>query len=320
MVHPYGGDMEMYCPNGDPSECTPSDFHIYYSMNAQVALPGHTKPVATNASTLAYKQSLDTNLLSGAPVIAPTIDGVVTGAGYLAGFNDLTKTLAETFADKVARRLCNDPELDGVEFDLEHFNVSTKNGQYYFYRQIARDFASGGNFNCQNSRHPQGRFFSIFATSADIKPSTTSGVNVAAIASTAHNAYILDPLYDLLDQSANYKTSLSDYQTAATNEAERTRKWADYWGINYQFAIPAAATHHEYQSCTGSDCQGTSNATQLDYVRAAIQAIDASDAQNDPLFLGVTVWTWSTSIGGSSASFQPTSPTETIEQYMAGTL
>lgn len=320
MVHPYGGDMEMYCPNGDPSQCTPSDFHVYYPMNAQVTPPGQTKPVATNASTLAYKQGLDSSLLSGSPVVAPTIDGVVTGGGYLAGFNDLTKSLADAFADKVAQRLCSDPELDGVQFDLEHFSVSTKNGQYYFYKRIARDFASGQGFNCRNNRHPNGRFFSVFTTSIDIKPGTTSGSNVAAIMSTAQNAYIIDPLYDLLGQPSDYKTSLADYQTAAMNEAARMRQWADQLGIKYELAIPAAATHHEYQTCTGSNCQGTSTATQLDYATAAIQAIDASGARSDPLSLGVTVWTWSTFIGDSNASFQPTSPTPAIEQYMAGVL
>lgn len=324
LLHPYGGDMEMYCPNGDPIACQAADFRLSYSPDTRLdtlvnGLVG-TSSERGSAETAAYATGIEASLLGGRPLIAPTIDGVVSGSGYLDGFDDLSRDQAGAFADKVAWRMCSDPYVDGVQFDLEPFDVSTRNGQYYFYRRIARDLA-GGVAGCRDQNHPRGRFFSMFLPTHDMQPGTTGGRNVAAIAAVAHNVYVIDPLYDLSSRPAGTRTPLTDYRRAALDEASRARRYADALGIPYQFAIPASASYHEYASCTGRACSGGSApGGQLSYVEAAMNAIQASGARTDVRFRGVTVWAWVDSVGWSAATFAPTPPPADVLRYLAGTL
>ena len=318
-IYSYGGDMEMYCPGNIVAACTSNDFYVFYSRDAVVynGLPGKH----SNASAVAYAQGLISDLLSGPPIVAPIIDGTVTGSGALVGFNDLSPSQARAFADKVAWRLCGDPIVAGVEFDLEPFNVGTANGQYYFYLQIAKDFASS-EMSCVDSAHPQGRFFAIFASSNALKPGTTSSRRVAQIMNSRHNGYWIDPLYDLSSKPAGYRTSVDQYRSLAVAHAYNTTRWADLLGIKYQFGIPGAASFHEYATCSGSACTGAAGPPggQLDYVMAAENAIDGSYARNDPLFLGTVLWSWSPRVGFGDTQFDPTAPPSSVGFYLGGLL
>jgi len=324
LVHPYGGDMEMYCPNGDAALCQPADFKLSYALDSLSGalingLVG-SGDQPTGAATLAYATGISAATLGRRPLLAPTIDGVVSGSGYLEGFDDLSPEQAGAFADKVARRMCSDPYVDGVQFDLEPFDVSTRNGQYYFYRRIARDFA-GAVAGCKDRNHPGGRFFSVFLPAHDMQPGTAEGRNVADIAAVAGNVYVIDPLYDLSSQPAGTRTPVAGYRQAALDEASRTRQYADALDVPYAFAVPASATYHEYASCTGSACSGGSAPDgQLSYVEAAINAIQAAGARSDALFRGVSVWAWADSVGWSTARFSPATPPAGVLQYLAGTL
>jgi hypothetical protein len=271
-VMSYATDLEMYCPDDDPAQCTPDDFYSYYT-------PGSNG----RRSTAAYA-----NQVPGA-VLSPIVDGAV-GSDYLAGFDDLSIPLARAFADKVAAQVCADPHVAGIQFDLEPFDVTTR-GQYWFYRGIADAFAGDG---CVDATHPQGRFFSVFTFANSIRPGTLRAGRLAAIVSAHHNGYVIDSLYDLGTRAGGWLNSPNRYATLVSAEVTRMRTWADRLDIPYGFGLPGGASAHEYSSCTGTPCRhdpgDETGYPMLAYTSRAVAAVDASGARDDQLFLGNDVW------------------------------
>lgn len=315
-IYSYGGDMEMYCPGGVVADCTGSDLYVFYSRSEPVS--GSTY---SNASTFAYHQGIDPNLIGSQPLVAPIIDGTVVGSGPLAGFDNLSRRNAQFFADKVAHRICADPYAAGVEMDLEPFDVATRNAQYYFYLRLAKDL-SIAQTKCVNAQYPQGRFFAVFTGANAINPASASAARVAKILNAYHNGYLIDPLYDLASSPAGYRTSVSDYARLVAAQTINTVNWAADLGIHYQFDVPAAASFHDYASCIGPLCGGASAPAdgQVDYVSAAENAIIASGAQDDPLYMGTAVWAMTGGIKDGQTAFQPQSLTSTVETFLAGAL
>lgn len=310
-VFPYGGDLEMYCPH-KASSCTAEDLKVYFGK------PGRR-------SVAAYARRLEP--VQGKAIrIAPVLDGSIRGgySGSLKGFNELSPKMARNFADKVARRMCAEPNVDGVQFDLEPFDVSKKNGQYYFYRRIAADFAGSVGreghdpFHCVDEAHPHGRYFSVFGAAHDLDPDKPSGHHVRAIMTEYHNGFFIAALYDLSARPGGTLTTPEAYAKKARKQASKARRDASRLGVPYQLAIPAAASAHEYAQCHGDPCRESDHAgqSQLDYLRASIQAIKASGADEDANYLGAVVWAWSHSIGHGGARFSPARPTQKELDYL----
>ena len=235
----------------------------------------------------------------------PIIDGRVDAGGYLVGFNQLSRTLSQGYADKVAAQVCADPRIDGIQFDVEPFDVTTRNGQYWFYLQIAKDFAghhAGAPANdplgCVSDAHPRGRYFSVFTFAKSIKPGTQSALNVGAIARAQGNFYVMDSLYDLGTQPAGYLNDLPTYERLVRQEARSMKRWSRALQISYGFGIPASASLHEYTTCRNGCTPGADGSTghpMLAYTRRAVEAIKAVGAPKDPRFLGTSIW----DLGGS---------------------
>lgn len=308
----YATDMEMYCPSNNPAQCTPADLQSYYTATS-----------SGFASTLAYFSDLTLapSIASGSTAekisLSPIIDGRTDAGGYLIGFNQLSQSLAQTYADQVAAQVCADPRVDGIQFDLEPFDVTSKNGQYYFYMQIAKDFAgehTGSTatdpYACVSAAHPQGRYFSVFTFAAAIQTGTASAANVVAFTSAYHNAYVIDSLYDLGTNPAGSLNDLPTYQTLATQQADNMKTWAHAQSIPYAFGIPGAASAHEYTTCTGTcvaGANGTTGNPMLSYAKEAVAAINGSGATSDGFFLGTDIWDLggSTTTGGATLSPDP---------------
>ncbi|HYW02997.1 MAG TPA: hypothetical protein VFA86_03565 [Gammaproteobacteria bacterium] len=313
MIYSYAGDLEMYCQeagNGAPACPDPGDLVVTYRPHG-----------AAHRSAAAYREGIDTG--GGQPVmVAPVIDGSIRGhyRGSLRGFDRLSPAQAGRFADKVARRVCADPDADGIQFDIEPFRVDHRNGQYWFYMRIARDFSgASGRFGCVDSRHPDGRFFSIFTTAHSIRPGSASARNVAAILHAHHNGYLVDALYDLGSAAPGHQTSLAAYRRQVRAEARNMHGWAARLDIPYQYAIPAAAGYHEFQTCRGPGCRlSPGGPSQLDYVRAALAAIRAQPAS--ARFRGVALWTWERRVGRGRMHFGPSHPDRKVLGWLAGHL
>lgn len=321
-LYVYGGDMEMYCPHHKVAQCRPRDFHVYYSRAAQHGRAPAGQQVS-NASVQAYARGLKSHAATRGVFFSPVIDGTTGRRGPLRNFDRLSAGQARAFADKLARQLCADPRVAGVQFDLEPFDVRTKAGQYYFFRRIARDFA-GKRWGCVDGAHPQGRYFSIFTSANRIRPHTASARHVAKIMGVAGNGYLIASLYDLSAAPAGHRTPVARYRHLVDRQVRDMHRWADRLGIKYQFAVPAAATAHEYGRCRGRRCQSGQAAEavsaaerrQLAYLKAALNAVDASGATRDRNYLGTAVWAWSPHVNHGAMHFTPAQPTPAVRRYL----
>jgi hypothetical protein len=306
-VFPYGGDLEMYC-HGNASNCAAQDLKVTFGHG------GH-RSVAAYAARL---QRVDGHAVR----IAPVLDGSIRGgySGSLKGFNKLSPEMARRFADKVARRMCSDSHVAGVQFDLEPFDVKHKNGQYYFYRRIAADFSGDGSdpFHCVDADHPHGRYFSIFGSAYALEPGTAAARHVRNIMHAHYNGFYIVSLYDLSSGPSGELSLPEEYAKKARKQASMVKRSVARLKVPYQLAVPAAASSHEYAHCRGDKCKysGHGKHEQMDYLKAGVEAIKASGAAQDPLFLGAAVWTWSRSIGHHGARVGPTQPTTDELDYL----
>lgn len=308
-VFAYGSDMEMYCQGsggaGKDIPCTPDTMFAYFGLKNNNGVDSvHHYLGVTSSGIPQY------NL--------PVIDGRMdeTGADdLLSALNKLTPAQASAYADQVAAEVCNDEDVDGVQFDLEPFSFtglgSTQagSGQQYFYTQIAKDFAGyhsnpadpagidvGGSdsLHCVDKAHPNGRVFSVFTFSGAVTP------DVATVFTHHNNGFIVDSLYDLgVDKVSPPKTvadiianshTPDQFKALAATEISNMKAVADKDNVPYQFAIPAAASVHEFETVTLNGQSASTGYQQQAYVQAALDAIDASGVRQDPLFKGVDVW------------------------------
>ena len=315
-IYSYGGNLKMSCPGDQGSRCTAGDLHVYYPRTHRVGGQGNS-----NASTYAYNMGIRSDLVTGHALIVPVIDGSMYSSRSIRGFSGLSVGLARQYADKVAHKLCADPYVSGVEFDLEPMNLQTLSPQFYFYLRIARDFASAQT-GCVDRNHPTGRFFSIFGSANAIKPGTSRSAHIAKVLNAYHNGYLIDALYDLSSAPPGYRISVRKYRYLADTQAYNMVRWADRLGVNYQFAIPGSASVHEYEGCYGSLCRGAPRPQQgqRGYVIAAENAIDASYARQDGLYRGTAVWCFTRHIRYGASTFAPTTVSGSIEYYLAGVL
>ena len=211
-------------------------------------------------------------------------------------------------ADFVAKNICADDKMDGVQFDLEPFcfdgkcgkltgsDASGRNGQYYFYQEIAKDLAgyyghsddpAGINqttntygdysdpLHCVDRSHPDGRFFSTFTFASKVTP------DVGAVFTRHNNGLIVDSLYDLsTDTNVLQQTGSTSpaepggnplcptksitvngvtypaMSDLVTTEIQDMYKVAHAYNLPYQFAIPGGASAHEFESRDQYDSNG----------------------------------------------------------------
>lgn len=321
LLYVYGGDMEISGPRRQVTRCQLRDFRLNYSDAAQHDVRRAARSI-TNASVNAYASRLVRSFESPRLLLSPVIDGTISEAGSLSGFDELTRHQAQVFADEVASRVCADPAVDGIQFDLEPFNVTRRAGQYHFYKRISQNFAAR-RCGCVDALHPYGRFFSIFTTPNRLRPRSASARHIHQIMRVAGNGYLIASLYDLEGTPAGQQTHLPAYRRQVQRETQRMRQWADGLGVKYQFAVPASASVHEYGACRGQRCQPSQSVpsndpetTQLAYLKAAMEAIRASGALDDTLYLGVALWAWSTDIRRDRMQFLPAEPSNAAKRYI----
>lgn len=323
-VYSYATDLEMYCPNNDGTQCTASDLYSYYTAGS-----------GGRARTSAYYNAFDATH-PGSLLISPIIDGRTTSGGYMQGFNQLSPSLAAGFADMVASQVCADPHVDGIQFDVEPFDVTSKNGQYYFYMEIAKDFAGEHTgspatdpYGCVSAAHPHGRFFSVFAFAASVSPGTRSAADVQDIMNSYGNGYFMDSLYDLSSAPAGTLNGIRTYRTAVAHEAGDMKVWADRLHIKYGYGIPASASAHEFTTCsatadaTGSclpDVTGATGYPMIEYTKAAVGAINGSGAVRDPRYIGTAIWDFGDSVSVNGLDFGPVPAPANVLSYLATNL
>ena len=313
-VYSYAGSLELYCPKRKAAQCEAEHMVVIYPLLSDDKLNARRR----EGTLPAYSKVLEASEASGKPRLVPVIDGVINAdyAGSLKGMSELSKDQAYAFADKLSRKLCADPDVAGVQLDLEPLSLAGRNGQYHFYHRVASNLAnevpaSAGHspVACRDADYPQGRFFSVFASSNRLNPESEEGNLLAEVLSSHGNGYLIAPLYDLGDGGAGQGLALSDYRQRAGRHVAQMKRWAKHHGISYQLAVPAAGTVHEFSRCAGKRCSpAAGGASQLDYLTAALGAIEQHNIDQQPEYIGLAIWGWTRGVEHHGMRFYPATP------------
>lgn len=307
QIFSYGGDLEMECEGGD--DCTSRKMHVYYYP--PTAQSDSQSFVQTGSSGF---QSTQAYLAMDGVDVIPIFDGRFDLGGYLSEFHTLSEAQVRGYADVFARTVCSDRNIAGVQLDLEPFDLGDA-AQHAFYDQIALNF-SGNNaalepiLQCVNSRFPHGRFFSVFTFSGQLTPT------LGEVFTKYGNGYVIISLYDLGPGAATVASNPVDYGTYVADEIAATMANSGVANnVPFQLAIPGAASTKEFESYNGVD----SGYSQVDYVRAALDAVEASGARDDSRFKGMAVWGWSRFMAWpphTNNVFSPGQPPADVLQYL----
>lgn len=307
QIFSYGSDLEMenclkasngnYEANAGPWACTMTSYY-------------DTKPTSAVASgeevTAAYKA-----VFGGGFQYSPIIDGRVD-TGWMRGFNSISQKQAQAGADQLAKQVCGDDNVDGIQLDIEPFSLQTfyssktsgataeYNGQYYFYQELSKDFAGGNSAitTCVDSKHPNGRYFSVFTYASMIN----SNVKNAFYYDDKEIGYIVDSLYDLGPLPGGRYNDPTSYATYVKNEVSAMKAAAAKYGLRYQLAIPYAASVHEYEGVgiinpeTAVFEKRSTGYKQSQYVSAAWSAIQSENVAADANFIGVDYWAFEAAV------------------------
>lgn len=333
----YGGDIEMYCRGSGESKkdhaCSPNSLLVIYFPTSSLSKSHNTweywQQKLGDSGFASQQAYLDVPHVNQHIVdMDGRVDNKKEGEyDYLDHFNDLDETEAKLFADKVAKTICSDNSVDGVQFDIEPFSFTgghggtySGSGQKYFYTEIAKDFAgyygssadpeginhsAADPLRCVNAKHPNGRVFSVFTFSKYVTPDVVNTFNHHG------NGYIVDSLYDLGPEHGGHLTSVDEFNSLVKAEiAAMATK-----GVPYQFAIPAAASAHEFES--GPFGEGVGSGHQIDYVKTVIKAINPQALQaSDPNFKGIDLWSWNTAMWWHGGQFTPAKPPKNVQDYL----
>jgi len=303
-VFTYAGDMEMYCLGSGGSRkdksCKPDDLMVFYG-NGSKSAKVYGKLITT------AEKSVD---------IVPVVDGRLDTHGksdYLSSFNALSNKDAIIYADKVAKVFCKDTHVSGVQFDIEPFDMNQR-GQYYFFEQIAKDFAGKNHPNtdgldplhCVDANHPDGRYFSVFTNSYHID------AQVGKVLNQYQNGYIIDALYDLGAHEKGVATSPDEYRRLVDTEMTNILLKTNQYHVKFQLAIPVSATEHEFESRSGHH----SGYDQLDYIKAAYSVIDEKKIRENVYFRGMVIWAFKERMMLSGQEYTPSKLDEETGAYL----
>jgi len=216
-LYPYSSDIEI-------TSCTASN------LNACQIDPGYA---SGNASVTSYR--------AGFPnaTIMPIVD-----IAFKYADNILLKTntaLADMVASALATQLCNDPNVNGVFFDLETANSLSYPGLMEFYTQMSILLASG---SCVDNAHPKGRYMGIYLT-----PVGDDWTSLATIFSKRNNGFVAIPLYDVTGfKSPPTPVPLSAYNAYVTPALTNVKTNANSTQVPYTIIVPAGASFGTFQS------------------------------------------------------------------------
>lgn len=347
QVFPYGGDIEMYCRGSGESKT--SDACNKDSL--LITFPGSdlTKNGVYKGDHFVGLKSFKAYL--GIPkveqnivVIDGRVDNIKEGEyDYLDYLNKLDNDEAKLFADIISKAICGNDKVDGVQFDVEPFSFTgeggsvTGAGQKYLYTQITKNFAgwnghaddvtginpdpSTDPLGCVSENHPNGRIFSVFTFAKAVTD------EVKEVFLRHGNGYIVDSLYDLGKLPGGQLNSIYNFTKYAAQEIKDIKAT----GVPYQFAIPLAASAHEFETKDvtppigigeGNQTKdvtppGIGEGNQIEYVRAVMNLINPTTLQaEDPNFKGINIWSWNQKMFWHGDEYTPASPPQNTLDFL----
>lgn len=275
-LYPYSGDIKITCT--DPNACI-------YSGAGQNVFVGYNSPAFGQASVAAYRAAFPKAL------ILAIIDADTTSLPLLIlSYVQVGKGIAT----ELTRQICNDPNVDGVFFDLEPFNFNVNQGQYTLYQQTALNFSSAA---CIDATHPNGRTMAIY-----MNPNNVTNWSVVP-GMLSKNGYLVVAAYDVDDTTPPRPTPYSLYSSSVTGKIQAFMDPnSTQYKIPYTIAIPAAASFSEFEEFGYYDTSypmdfrvdtdfRNQGFTQLAYIQSAV-AIIQKNAKSG-YFMGTDYWSWS---------------------------
>merc|ERR1711998_507458 len=223
---------------------------------------------------------------------------------FYPNLNNLTTAQIGTLAQFTARLYCQDPNLGGIQVDLEPYQDPYKESLEAFVGALATEMrdADGAN-GCKTDKHPGGRTTSYFTFAHRMAKNFYNDT-------LGENGIYVFSGYDL--KPKNLAFEYNNVTEFGNNLEEEISFIPDAIGPNGKFtlALPIAASCHEYEqyipmhgdgcgpACQLYDANADQGITMDQYVQKAIDIVtdskwgDLFQIKEGGQFLGLSFWTW----------------------------
>jgi len=277
-IYSYGGDMEYY-PGMNPP------FQTYFSSDSQQAATIYSK-------------------VTGVQSVICIVDGQMDGGqSWSPNLSNLTVSQVEQWADITADLYCSFDQVSGIQIDLEPFEPPYAKNLIAFLARLSSNLRSKNN-NCINDIYPDGRSLSTFLFAKEATPTVLEALGP--------NGFAIISGYDLGPNPSGTPSTPVAYGGYLTQSIATIIKSA---GDQYYFAlgIPAAASEHEFTNATDTNGQFTSGYPMYSnssdsYMKEAFIAIEASKIRENPQFLGISLWGFSSEMIAGNYEYLPSNP------------
>jgi len=306
QVYAYGGDVEFWptsktdlqacwAPAKDSCNAT-----SYYDENNKKAAAEYTKTPGVKSITALLDARMD-----GWQMISDynSYDACDFGDFY-PNLNNLSMTQIEGLAEHTAKLYCADPNIGGIQVDLEPYQPPYKESLENFVAALARNMKDDDSKNgCKDTAHPAGRTTSYFTFAHRMEPAFYNR-------SMGDNGIYVFSGYDLKPKNLAFEyNNVSEF---AANLEEELAHIPKAIGPNGKFtlALPIAASCHEYEqyvpmhgdgcgpACQMFDANKDQGITMDQYVQVAMDKVtdpkwgDLFQIVEGGQFIGLSFWTW----------------------------
>jgi len=300
-VYSYGGDVEFWPKKEDPTACAAPakdtcNYTSYYDPNNQKAADTYAKAKGVGQVVAL----LDARLDGWNMIKAYNNNDACNFGDFYPNLNNLSAVQLGKLAKQTSTLFCKDPNLGGIQIDLEPYQDPYKQSLETFIKAMSTEMEDVKSENgCRDARHPEGRTTSYFTfahrTRTDFKD-TVMG----------KNGYFVFSGYDLKPKSLDFEyNTVAEFGANLESEIPEIRRAIGTTG-KFTLAVPIAASCHEYEHYVpmhgegcGPACQEyDSGATMDQYVQKMMDIV--TDPKNLDLFtikeggqfLGLSFWVW----------------------------
>eukprot|EP00656_Telonema_subtile_P017856 TRINITY_DN1962_c0_g2_i1.p1 TRINITY_DN1962_c0_g2~~TRINITY_DN1962_c0_g2_i1.p1 ORF type:complete len:440 (-),score=105.29 TRINITY_DN1962_c0_g2_i1:73-1392(-) len=307
QVYSYGGDVEFWPTSktslnacwapADPATCNATS---YYDNNNRLAAAEYAKAPGVKSITALLDARMD-----GWQMISDynSYDACNFGDFY-PNLNNLTAPQIETLAEHTAKLYCADPNVGGIQVDLEPYQPPYKDSLEAFVAALSSNMKDSDSKNgCRDAAHPSGRTTSYFTFAHRMDPGFYNR-------SMGENGIYVFSGYDLKPKNLAFEyNNVSEFGTNLEEEIATIRAAIGPNG-KFTLALPIAASCHEYEqyipmhgdgcgpACQMFDANKDQGITMDQYVQKAMDIVtdpkwgDLFKLKEGGQFLGLSFWTW----------------------------
>jgi hypothetical protein len=306
QIYSYGGDVEFWPKKSDAQACwapaKPDSCNAtsYYDPNNKAAAGEYAKAPGVKSITALLDARMD-----GWQMITDynSYDACEFGDFY-PNLNNLTAPQITTLAEYTAKLYCADPNIGGIQVDLEPYQDPYKESLEAFVTALAKSMRDEDKtLGCRDDAHPNGRTTSYFTFAHRMRPTFYNE-------SLGENGLYVFSGYDL--KPKNLAFEYNNVTEFGINLEEEIGFIKPAIGSNGKFtlALPIAASCHEYEqyvpmhgdgcgpACQMFDANKDQGITMDQYVQKAMDIVtdpkwgDLFKIKEGGQFIGLSFWTW----------------------------